>query len=145
MARTKEAELAQERILQGLAGMKRMMPRVPEKVWDKYLQLIGLEELLNRLIYVYDKHYTSDELNELLKFYDSPVGKKMSDEALPVLRDSMGIAQELSKRATQSVMADFQAEQLLQQPRTAGSLGPLLRPQGNSTAAPEATSTPTPP
>jgi hypothetical protein len=148
MARTKEAEQAQERILQALAGMKILMPRVGEKFWEKYRQLITIEELRNRLVYVYDKHYTPEDLNELLKLYDSPLGKKMSDEAIPILRESMDIAQELSKRAGQSVAADFQAEQLLQRPRAAGSLGPGIPPSNPvlpSASSPTATATATPP
>ena len=146
MAHTKEAEQAQERILQALAGMKLMMPRVAEKFWDKYRQLISIDELRTRLVIVYDKHYSSEELSELLKFYDSPLGKKMSDEAIPILRESMDIAQDLSKRAAQSVAADFQAEQLLQRPRAVGSMGPAI-PPGTSAAptAPTPTATATAP
>ena len=140
MARTKEAEQAQERILSALAGMKLMMPRVGEKYWERYRQLISTDELRNRLVIVYDKHYSSEELNEMLKFYDSPLGKKMSDAAIPVLRDSMDVAQELAKRAAQSVAADFQSEQLLRNPRGAGSLGPAS-PPGISTGAPSPTPT----
>ena len=84
-----------------------MMPRVGEKYWERYRQLISTDELRNRLVVVYDKHYSSEELNEMLKFYDSPLGKKMSDAAIPVLRDSMDVAQELAKRAAQSVVAVF--------------------------------------
>ena len=146
LVRTQEAEMAQERILQGMAGMKQMMPRVPEKYWTQYRRLITVDELRNRLVYVYDKHYTSEELTDLLKFYDTPLGKKMSGVALPILKDSMDVAQELSKRATQSVASDFQAEQLLQRPRAVGSLGgpPLVRPD-NSAVSPTPTPTPTAP
>jgi len=137
LARTQEAEMAQERILQGMAGMKQMMPRVPEKYWIQYRRLITVDELRNRLVYVYDKHYTSEELTGILKFYDSPLGKKMSGAALPILKDSIDVAQELSKRATQSVMSDIRAEQLLQRPRAVGSLDalPTINP-GNSAVSP---------
>jgi hypothetical protein len=142
MTRTKEAELAQERILSALAGMKTLMPRVGEKYWEKYRQLVSVEELSKRLVYVYDKHYTSEDLNQLLKFYDSPLGKKVSDEAIPILRGSMDIAQDLSKRAAQSVASEYQAEQLLQRPRAAGSLGSGMMPFSNS-PAPSVSPTPT--
>ena len=145
MARSQEAEMAQERILQNVASLKQMMPRVPEKYWTKYRQLITVDELRNRLVYVYDKHFTSEELTELLKFYDSPVGKKMSGEALPILKESMEVAQEFSKRAAQSVMTDFRAEQLLQQPRAAGSLGGPMLPPSNSVVSPTPTAAPTAP
>ena len=136
LARSKEPEKVRERLLQAMVGMKRMMPRVKEKFWDKYRQLISLDELRDRLVYVYDKHYTSEELNDLLKFYDSPTGKKVSDNALLILQESMDIAQELSKRAAQSVAADVQAEQLLQMPGAARSLrSPVLAPS-NRTESP---------
>jgi uncharacterized protein len=132
--------MAQVRILQALEAMKIAMPRVPEKFWDKYQRLISIDELQNRLVQVYDKHYTSDELNDLLKFYDSPIGKKMSAEAVPILRESMEISQELSKQAGQSVASDVQAEQLLKRPEALGTFRPPTLPSGNSTLS----DTPTP-
>ena len=149
LAYTKEPEKAQERILSAMEAMKLNMPRVGEKYWEKYRSLISIEELRDRLVYVYDRHYTSEELNELLKFYESPVGKKVSDQAVPILRESMDIAQDLSKRAARSVTADYQAEQLLQRPRAAGSLGsPILAPPSRNpaeSATPSPTATPTAP
>ena len=68
LARTKEVEQAQERIAQGMAGMKQMMPRLPEKYWEKYRSLISESELTARLIRVYDQRYTTDELKSLLDF-----------------------------------------------------------------------------
>ena len=146
LARTKGAEMAQERILQAMAAMKLSMPRVADKYWDKYRDLISLDELRDRLAHVYDKHYTSEELNELLKFYDSPLGKKVSEEAMPILRESMEIAQDLSKKAAQSVATDIQAEQLLQLPRTSGALkAPILpRRPAVPTDCPAPTATVTP-
>ena len=136
--RSKEAEQAQERILHAIDGMKLIMPRVGEKFWDKYRQLINLDELRERLVYVYDKYYTTEELSELLKFYDSPLGKKVSDNAVPISRESVDIAQDLSKRAMQSVAADVQAERLLQMPATGRALpAPARAPlDGDSAGSP---------
>ena len=128
--------------------MKQMMPHLQEKYWVQYRQLVSVDELRNRLVAVYDKHYTSEELTELLKFYDSPLGKKVSGVAVPILKDSMQVAQELSKRASQSVMSDLQAEQLLQRPGAVGSLGNLPPPGADYSAAsptPTPTATPTAP
>jgi hypothetical protein len=142
LSRTREAEMAEARMLQAMAGMKQMMPRVPEKYWDKYRSLISVEELQNRLVAVYDKYYTTEEVTGLLQFYDSPIGKKLGEKAVPILRDSMEIAQKMSQRAAAAVASDVQAEQLLQQPRAAGSFSGIL-PAPSSSATP-APSTPTP-
>jgi uncharacterized protein len=145
LARTKEAEMAEERVLQAMAGMKQLMPRVPEKYWEKYRSLISLEELQNRLVEVYDKHFTSEELNSLIQFYDSPIGRKLSEKTLPILRDSMEAAQRMSRRAGDAVASEMRAEQLFQQPRAAGSFGGTLAPgHPAKPTSPTATPTPTP-
>ena len=144
LARTKEVEMAQERMLQALAGMKQLMTRVPEKYWEKYRNFISPEDLQNRLVQVYDKHYTKEELKELLRFYDSPLGKKISDEAVPILRDSMQIAQEMSRRAATALSEEMRTERLLRNPRGAGSFDGTLLAPGTSPAAESSTPTPSP-
>ena len=142
LARTKEVEQAQERIAQGMAGMKQMMPRLQEKYWEKYRSLISESELTARLIRVYDQRYTVDELKSLLEFYNTPAGKKMTENAVPILRESMAIAQELSRQAGSAVMNEVNADQLLQNPVSAGSFkGMLLKP---SVSATPSDTTPTP-
>ena len=127
---------------QAIAGMKQMMPRLPEKYWDKYRSLISESELTARLIRVYDQHYTTDELKSLLEFYNTPTGKKMTENAVPILRESMAIAQELSRQASVAVMSEANAEELLKSPVSAGSFkGMLLAP---SVSATPSGTTPTP-
>ena len=125
-----------------MAGMKQMMPRLQEKYWEKYRSLISESELTARLIRVYDQRYTTDELKSLLEFYNTPAGKKMTENAVPILRDSMAIAQELSRQASTAVMSEVNADQLLQNPVSAGSFkGMLLAP---SVSATPSGTTPTP-
>jgi uncharacterized protein len=144
LSRTKEVEMSEERVLQAMAGMKQLMPRLPEKYWAKYRSLITFEELQNRLVEVYDKHFTTEELKSLIQFYDSPIGKKLSEKALPILRDSMEIAQQMSKRAGTAVASEVRADQLLQRPRAAGSFSGTPLAPGDSVAPTSPTPTPTP-
>lgn len=144
LARTKEVEQAQERISQAVAGMKQMRPRLQEKYWEKYRSLISENDLRNRLIEVYDKLYTTDALRSMLQFFDTPAGKKMSENAVPILRESMAIAQEMSRQASTTIMSELNAERLLQRPASAGSFGAtLLAPSASATPS-EMISTPTP-
>ncbi len=119
--------MVQERLRQVMEGMRAAMPRVPEKYFEKYRALISLDEMRDRLVAVYDKHFTVEELKAVLQFYDSPAGKKMTQETVPILRESMDFAQQMSKRAMEEVSKEFRAEELLERPRAAGgSLGPPL-------------------
>jgi hypothetical protein len=143
LAKTREVEMAQERILQGLTGMKQLMPRIPEKYWVEYREKISANELRDRLVRVYDKHFTPEELKAILEFYDSAAGKKLSAAMMPILRESMEIAQDVSKRAGEEVAKDLRTEQLLQQPRAAGSVP--MPPLPPSNPLPSIPPVPTPP
>jgi hypothetical protein len=140
LGQTREVEMAQERIAQAQAGLKQMMPRLPEKYWEKYRSLISENELRDRLAQVYDKRYTTDEIKSLIEFYGTPAGKKLSENAVPILRDSMTIAQEMSRRAAQTVTSEVNAERLLQDPVSSGSFSGMLLTPG----APGAAASPTP-
>jgi hypothetical protein len=138
LVRTKETEMAVQRIMQGVAGMQQAMPRVPEKYWAEYREKINADELRNRLVRVYDKYFTVDELKALLQFYDSATGKKLTEAKLPILRESMEIAQEQARRAAEIVGKDFRTEQFLQRPRAAGSLAlPPIAPSPQPTSTPQ--------
>lgn len=144
LARTKEVEQAQERIEQAISGMKQMMPRLRDKYWEKYRSLISENDLRRRLIEVYDKHYTADELRSMLQFFDTPAGKKMTENTVPILHESMAIAQEISRRAGDTIMSEMNAERLLQHPNAASSFSGLLVAPGASATPSEIMPTATP-
>jgi len=146
LSQTKEVEMAQERIAQAMVGMKQLMVRMPPKYWEKYQSLMSETELRDRLMEVYDKRYTTDEIKSLIAFYDTPAGKKMSENAVPILRDSMAIAQEMSRRASTAVMSELNSERFLQNPVSAGSFNGMLlgpsAPGASASPSPEASPSP---
>jgi uncharacterized protein len=116
-----------------------LMVRLPPKYWDKYQALMTETELRDRLMEVYDMRYTTDEIKSLIAFYDTPAGKKMSENAVPILRDSMKIAQDMSRRASEAVMSEANTERFLQNPTGAGSFNGMLLGPSTSGASDSAT------
>ena len=41
------------------------------------------------LVPIYQKHFTEEDIQEILKFYDSEVGQKMVDKMPDIMKDSM--------------------------------------------------------
>jgi hypothetical protein len=73
-----------------MIGMQRQAnPSVPSEFWDEFLAEIDVEELLQLSLPSYEKHFTHDEIKELIKFYESPVGKKMIAVQPQVMQESM--------------------------------------------------------
>ncbi|MFA5087750.1 MAG: DUF2059 domain-containing protein [Candidatus Omnitrophota bacterium] len=68
-----------------------ILSRVPADKVDHYKDLFRVDEILEGIMPVYDKYYTEDELRELVKFYGSPVGKKLIEVNSSLLRETMDI------------------------------------------------------
>ena len=49
--------------------------------------------LVDRVIPLYDRHYTHEEIRQLIQFYQSPVGQKAASLRPELVRESMGVAE----------------------------------------------------
>lgn len=83
---------------------KQQKPNVPEEIWTEFeneMQL-SLEELEARLVPVYKKYLTQEDLKQIIAFYESSAGKKLAENTPYIMRESMVIGQkwgeELGKR-----------------------------------------------
>lgn len=56
--------------------------------------LVGPDGLMPRLIAIYGKHFTHDDVREILKFYSTPVGRKLATSTPQLAADSAAAGQE---------------------------------------------------
>ncbi len=63
-----------------------------------------MNELLLEIVPIYKKHFTPAEIKELLVFYDSPIGKKLSRESSAMTTEAMEAAQTLGTRIGIKIM-----------------------------------------
>lgn len=59
---------------------------------DFYVKALPYKELLDLEASVLQKHFTESELQELLRFYRTPVGRKMLEKMPEVHRDALALA-----------------------------------------------------
>ena len=59
---------------------KNQHPDVPETFWVKFEQGIDPGEFIDMMVPIYERHFTADEIKELIKFWQSPVGQKLGKE-----------------------------------------------------------------
>jgi hypothetical protein len=67
-------------------------------------------EVVDQTARIYAEHFTEAELKEMLKFYQSPVGKKMITEEPKALDQSMAAAAKWADDLSGSVIERFRAE-----------------------------------
>src|SRR5262245_45158149 len=90
-------------ISQGLAkSLKSARPDIPERMFGVLQQeMLALFEerieapggLMDRVVPIYEKHFTSDELKQMLAFYRTPVGRKAVETLPAIMSESVQVGQ----------------------------------------------------
>jgi hypothetical protein len=86
---------------------------LPPEFWTRLDKDMDTQELLNKLIPVYDKYYSLDDLKAANAFYESPAGQHILMAQPQIMQDSMSIGKEWGQEAGMKVMEemkDFKAK-----------------------------------
>lgn len=94
-----------------LGLLKVAMPQVPEKTWQEVFAEVRFDSNMMLEVYVplYDWHYTHDEIKQLIKLYESPLGRKLGNNSefieLQATRSGEKMGEELIKRVQEKLKA----------------------------------------
>ena len=64
----------------------------------------------NQVVGIYDKHFTEDEIKDLLEFYGSPLGQKVAAEMPKITREAQLATRTASTQAARLAWQDLRAE-----------------------------------
>ncbi|MBV6639963.1 MAG: DUF2059 domain-containing protein [Cyclobacteriaceae bacterium] len=81
-------------------------PDVDSKVWDEFekeFSKASMDDLADMLVPTYKKYMTIDDLKELIKFYETPVGKKYAQYVPNIMQESMQVGQEWGMKIGQQL------------------------------------------
>lgn len=71
--------------------------------WADFQKEMSIEDLISRMIPVYEKYYTDEDIKKLIAFYQSPVGKKVIATMPEVMQESMQIGQSWGKEISDKI------------------------------------------
>ena len=86
---------------------RKLMPDMPEEVWeifDERFDAIYTDNLLDIYEPIYKKHLTISDLKQIIKFYESPVGKKLTQATPEMLVESMEAGAELGQKLSAEII-----------------------------------------
>ena len=111
LAITGSAQLGTQVMTQLMGTMKQSMPNVPDKFWSDFQKEVRADELIDLIVPVYDKNLSQDDVRALIKFYETPTGKRFV-AALPVItQQSMTVGQEWGRGIAQRVVDRLKTEE----------------------------------
>jgi hypothetical protein len=80
-----------------LTQLKMSKPGVPDSVWSNLKTEVfdnEVNELTQKMVPLYKKHFTHEDVKELISFYESPIGKKLVAKTPLLTQESMQFSQQ---------------------------------------------------
>ena len=87
------------------------MPQVPEKFWSDFMKEVHTDELIDLIVLVYDRNLTEGDVKELIRFYETPTGKKFVSVLPEITQESMSVGEKWGRDLAMRVMTKLQAQQ----------------------------------
>ncbi|TPE44897.1 DUF2059 domain-containing protein [Pontibacter mangrovi] len=112
---TKSGELGMQAIKGNMAAVRKANPSVPSEVWDEFEKGFSKEDLVNMTVPIYDKHFTHQEIKDMIALYKTPLGQKMLEKMPLILQESMVKGQQYGQEVAMRVIQRMQAEGKLPQ------------------------------
>ena len=66
-----------------------IIEQAPEETQEQLRRILKPDEIIERLIPLYSKYYTSEEIQDLIDFYTSPTGKKHLEQTPKLLEETL--------------------------------------------------------
>jgi len=103
-------KLSEQMMNQMLTGFRAQMPQVPETFWTKFQQKMNTRDLIEKIIPLYDKYYTIEDLKAINAFYESPAGQKVLSALPQLMQETLKIGEEWGQRIGQEAAEEAEEE-----------------------------------
>ena len=127
-------------------SMQQALPCVSSNYWQDYMDENSSKDFVGRLVPIYQRHFTADEVAGMVKFYSSPLGQKVLTEMPLALAEANQAGQQWSREHTQQMIAKLEqagtlgangrcpASAFAGNPASAGSSADAPEPTGSDAA-----------
>ena len=137
---TGTVKMVNQMLDQMITNFKMHNSNVPPEFWDRFRQEIDINGLVDKIIPVYDKYYTMDDLKAVNAFYETPAGQKVIATNPLVMRESMVIGQNWGREVGFKIQTEMAEEK-----EKAAAAAAASTPASNAAPTPAAPSTPSGP
>ncbi|WP_426688485.1 DUF2059 domain-containing protein [Rhodanobacter ginsengiterrae] len=90
--------------------MAQAVPCVPTTYWQGFIDANGGQQLLTRMVPIYQRHFTAEDVSGLLKFYRSPLGQKVITQMPVTMAEGMKVGQAWGRERGQAMIKKLQQD-----------------------------------
>ena len=90
--------------------MGQAVPCVPASYWQGFIDGDGARAVVDRMVPVFQRHFSAEEIDGLLKFYRSPLGQKVIAEMPATMAEGMQIGRQWGQQRAQEMLGQLQKQ-----------------------------------
>lgn len=103
-------KLASQAVSENIGKYQQAYPGVPRKFWEEFSKEMSPEKFAELYVPIYNKYYNETEIDELIKFYNTPLGKKVLEVMPLILKESMEAGRKMGEETSAELMKKIDAE-----------------------------------
>jgi hypothetical protein len=73
-------------------NFEQILASMPPEEADKLKGAFNIDEVIQELVPLYDKHFTAEDLDGFIAFYSSPVGRKLVEKIPVIMKESIDVS-----------------------------------------------------
>lgn len=105
------ADLGKQVLDQMLGEFRSSAPEVPAEFWEGIRAEVDSQGFVELAVPIYDKHFSQGEIRELIAFYETPIGRKLTSKLPAITQESMAAGMKWGEELATKVMTKLQARE----------------------------------
>ncbi|SHG61005.1 DUF2059 domain-containing protein [Chryseobacterium sp. OV279] len=85
---------------QSIPEIKKESPNISDEFWSEFMAEVTTDRITEMYIPIYSKYYTESEVDELIRFYKSPIGQKTLAVLPTIMKESVEAGQKMGREIT---------------------------------------------
>ena len=105
------ADALNVQVLEQMIGQfKQMAPAVPDYWWERFTAKALETDMDSLLIPIYQRNYTTTEIDGLIDFYQSPLGQSLLEKTPIVMQESIAVGQAWGLEIIEEMIQELEAD-----------------------------------
>lgn len=100
-----------QQVMDGMMESFTNLPGLPDGFLAKFRELAKPDELVERIVPIYVQHVDAKDLDTVIAFFESPVGRRWTKAQGPIAKASMEAGQTWGRNLAMQVMAALEEEE----------------------------------
>lgn len=105
---TGSAKIGVQTVNTMLAMFQKQYPNVSKEFWNEMSRKVKAEEIINLVTPIYAKYYTEEDLDQIILFYNSPAGKKVTATLPQITQETMEVGKAWGEKLAKQIFQEMQ-------------------------------------